>query len=139
MPMPTNEIDATASSTSAAAKFASGHLQAEEDRHHDEQRRARRMPQTTANRPMPNRCTPRASGAMNVYSMVPSQRSQATVSVMISNTIPRKELKQDRADQQDGGLALDVEARPPLASTPLAMKTIVSASATVQAKNASSQ
>jgi hypothetical protein len=31
----------------------------------------------------------RDSGAMKVYSMVPSQRSQATVSVMISKMIPR--------------------------------------------------
>src|SRR6476646_9148393 len=38
---------------------------------------------------MPSRCTGRASGAMNVYSIVPSQRSQATVSVRISKRIPR--------------------------------------------------
>ena len=38
---------------------------------------------------MPSRCTGRASGAMNVYSIVPSQRSHATVSVRISKTIPR--------------------------------------------------
>jgi hypothetical protein len=38
---------------------------------------------------MPKRCTGRETGAMNVYSIVPSQRSQATVSVTISKMIPR--------------------------------------------------
>ena len=42
-----------------------------------------------ANRPMPNRCIGRESGAMNVYSIVPSQRSHATVSVSTSKMIPR--------------------------------------------------
>src|SRR5213595_3845016 len=39
--------------------------------------------------PVPNRCVARVSGAMNVYSMVPSHRSQATVSISSSKTIPR--------------------------------------------------
>ena len=86
---------------------------------------------------MPSRCTGRDSGAMNVYSIVPSQRSQATVSVMISKMIPRYD-QIDRADQQRSWSArFDVD-RPPAASTPLAMKTIVSVFATVQTKNASS-
>ncbi len=38
---------------------------------------------------MPNRCEVREIGAMNVYSIVPSQRSQATVSVTISKIRPR--------------------------------------------------
>ena len=38
---------------------------------------------------MPSRCTARDNGAMNVYSIVPSQRSHATVSVRISKMIPR--------------------------------------------------
>ena len=38
---------------------------------------------------MPIRCTGRDTGAMNVYSIVPSQRSHATVSVTISKMIPR--------------------------------------------------
>jgi hypothetical protein len=38
---------------------------------------------------MPARWTGRESGAMNVYSIVPSQRSQATVSVRVSKIIPR--------------------------------------------------
>ena len=43
----------------------------------------------TAYTPMPIRCTGRETGAMNVYSIVPSQRSHATVSVTISKMIPR--------------------------------------------------
>ena len=50
---------------------------------------ARTSPYAIANRPMPIRCTGRESGAMNVYSIVPSQRSHATVSVRISKMIPR--------------------------------------------------
>ncbi len=42
-----------------------------------------------ANSPIPNRWIGRESGAMNVYSIVPSQRSHATVSVTISKMIPR--------------------------------------------------
>ena len=52
-------------------------------------RLARTSPYTTANAPIPNRCVARESGAMKVYSIVPSQRSQATVSVMIAKMIPR--------------------------------------------------
>ena len=50
---------------------------------------ARMSPYSTANAPMPNRCVDRDSGAMNVYSIVPSQRSHATVSVTNSKMIPR--------------------------------------------------
>ena len=50
---------------------------------------ARISPYSTAKKPAPARCIARDSGAMNVYSIVPSQRSQATVSVMNSNRIPR--------------------------------------------------
>ena len=38
---------------------------------------------------MPARCIGRESGAMNVYSIVPSQRSQATVSIRNSKSTPR--------------------------------------------------
>ena len=51
---------------------------------------ARISPYSTAYAPCPNRWTRRDNGAMNVYSIVPSQRSQATVSVMNSKMIPRK-------------------------------------------------
>ena len=86
--------------------------------------------------PMPNRWTGRDSGAMNVYSIVPSQRSQATVSVMNSKMMPRY-------DQITAPISSVVVARltsiwPPAASMPFAMKTIVSVFATVQKKNASS-
>src|SRR3970040_451558 len=39
--------------------------------------------------PCPARCIARESGAMNVYSIVPSQRSHATVSMRNSNRTPR--------------------------------------------------
>ena len=74
---------------------------------------------------------------MNVYSIVPSQRSQATVSVRISKTIPRY-------DQMTAPIsrivvsAVDVDLAACGASTPFAMKTIVSVFATVQKKNATS-
>jgi hypothetical protein len=73
---------------------------------------------------------------MNVYSIVPSQRSQATVSVRISKTTPRY-------DQMTAPIRSVVVARltsilPPAASTPFAMKTIVSVFASDQTKKASS-
>ena len=37
---------------------------------------------------IPARCVSRGTGAMNVYSMVPSHRSQAMISAMFSNTRP---------------------------------------------------
>ena len=43
----------------------------------------------TANAPIPSRCDVREIGAMNVYSMVPSHRSHATVSVTTSKIRPR--------------------------------------------------
>ncbi len=72
---------------------------------------------------------------MNVYSIVPSQRSHATVSVTISKMIPR-----------------NAQMTPPIrnfvassfcsasgTSTPRAMNTIVSVFAIVQSMNATSQ
>ena len=50
---------------------------------------ARRSPYEIANTPCPARCIARDSGAMNVYSIVPSQRSHATVSMRNSNSTPR--------------------------------------------------
>jgi len=86
--------------------------------------------------PTPARWTGRRIGAMNVYSIVPSQRSHATVSVMNSNTSPRK-------DQITAPISSVVVARltsiwPPAALIPFAMKTIVSVFASDQKKNASS-
>ena len=46
-------------------------------------------PYMTANIVDPSSWTQRRTGAMNVYSRVPSQRSQATVSAMKPNTIER--------------------------------------------------
>ena len=37
---------------------------------------------------IPARCVSRGTGAMNVYSMVPSHRSQAMISAMFSKTSP---------------------------------------------------
>jgi len=42
-----------------------------------------------AKSPCPARCIARESGAMNVYSIVPSQRSQATVSIRKPKRTPR--------------------------------------------------
>ena len=74
---------------------------------------------------------------MNVYSIVPSQRSQATVSVMNSKMIPR--YAQTTAPMSSVVVARSTSISPPLASMPSAMKTIVSVFATVQTKNARSQ
>ena len=91
IPIPTNEIDATASSDErrdevrvrrgARPKNSATTANSSAVRTSAVERRA--------NVPIPSRCTGRASGAMNVYSIVPSQRSHATVSVRISKMIPR--------------------------------------------------
>ena len=73
---------------------------------------------------------------MNVYSIVPSQRSQATVSVMNSKMIPR--YAQTTAPISSVVVARPTSMSPPLASMPSAMKTIVRVFATVQTKNARS-
>jgi hypothetical protein len=74
---------------------------------------------------------------MNVYSIVPSQRSHATVSVRNSNRIPR--YAQTTAPISRVVVARLTSMRPPVASIPFAMKTIVRVFATVQRKNAMSQ
>ena len=74
---------------------------------------------------------------MNVYSIVPSQRSQATVSVRNSKMIPR--YAQTTAPISRVEVARSTSIWPPVASIPSAMKTIVSVFATVQTKNATSQ
>ena len=78
---------------------------------------------------MPSRWAGRDSGAMKVYSMVPSQRSHATVSVTISNTSPRYDHSTAPISRMTSRVVdVDVAAA---ASTPLAMNTIVSVLATV--------
>ncbi len=71
---------------------------------------------------------------MNVYSIVPSQRSQATVSTMISKTIPRYD--QMTAPIRSWVVTRSRSMSPPPASMPLPMKTIVSVFAAVQMKKA---
>jgi hypothetical protein len=73
---------------------------------------------------------------MNVYSMVPSQRSQATVSVSTSKMIPR--YAQMTAPIRSTVVTRFTSMRPPAASMPSAMKTIVSVLAIVQTKKARS-
>ena len=73
----------------AAAKFASGIERPKNIATTTNRSVARTRPYSTANTPEPPRCIARESGAMNVYSIVPSHRSQATVSVMNSKMIPR--------------------------------------------------
>ena len=65
---------------------------------------------------------------MNVYSIVPSQRSHATVSVRISKTIPR--WAQMTAPIGRLAVSRSTSSVPPLAWTPFAMNTIVSVLAT---------
>jgi len=89
MPRPTKDTDATASTTRAAPKSASGIDRSKKKAQTANSSSARAMPYSSAKAPIPNRCTERDRGAMNVYSIVPSQRSQATVSVMISKITPR--------------------------------------------------
>ena len=85
---------------------------------------------------MPIRCTGRETGAMNVYSIVPSQRSHATVSVTISKMIPRNA----QITPPTSSFVVElVPCRPGRAPTPRAMNTIVSVLATVQSRNARSQ
>ena len=74
---------------------------------------------------------------MNVYSIVPSQRSQATVSIRNSKMIPR--YAQTTAPIRSVRHRPSTSIGPPVASMPSAMKTIVSVFATVQTKNATSQ
>ena len=73
---------------------------------------------------------------MNVYSIVPSQRSHATVSIRNSKSIAEVR-PHDRADEQ-GRLDALTSSAPPVASMPFAMKTIVSVFATVQTNQATS-
>ena len=84
---------------------------------------------------MPIRCTGRETGAMNVYSIVPSQRSHATVSVTISKMIPRN-AQMTPPTSSFVSRELRSAAEMP---TPRAMKTIVSVFAIVQSRNATSQ
>ena len=105
--------------TSAAAKFASGEVRGRRTP------RRRRTAAIGADEPVERRRTgpcrsgasAAASGAMNVYSIVPSQRSQATVSVRISKMIPRyaqitAPIKQRRRRAVDVDLAAGGVDRP---------------------------
>src|SRR6478752_616184 len=83
----------------------------------------------TAKAPIPSRCDAREIGAMNVYSMVPSHRSQATVSVTISKIRPRYD--QITAPIRSTMVVRFTSRWPPPASMPFAMNTIVSVFATV--------
>ena len=73
---------------------------------------------------------------MNVYSIVPSQRSHATVSMRNSNRIPR--YAQTTAPMSRVVIVALTSSEPPVASMPFAMKTIVSVFATVQTNQATS-
>ncbi len=73
---------------------------------------------------------------MNVYSIVPSQRSHATVSMRNSKRIPR--YAQTTAPMSSVVIVALTSSEPPVASIPFAMKTIVSVFATVQTNQATS-
>ena len=72
---------------------------------------------------------------MNVYSIVPSQRSQATVSVMNSKMIPRKAQIVAPTSSTVAAVFSCAGVMPGIAR---AMKTIVSVFAIVQTMNATS-
>jgi len=71
---------------------------------------------------------------MNVYSIVPSQRSQATVSVTISKMIPRYAQITPPTSRSVASSLLFASLTP----TPFEMKTIVSVFAIVQSRKARS-
>ncbi len=73
---------------------------------------------------------------MNVYSIVPSQRSHATVSMRNMKRIPR--YAQTTAPMSRVVMVSLTSSEPPVASMPFAMNTIVSVFATVQANHARS-
>ena len=73
---------------------------------------------------------------MNVYSIVPSQRSHATVSIRNSKRMPR--YAQTTAPISRYVIVSSTSIWPPVASMPSAMKTIVSVLATVQTNHATS-
>jgi len=80
---------------------------------------ARSNPYEIANTPWPARCIARERGAMNVYSIVPSQRSQATVSIRNSNSTPRyAQMTAPMRRLVDTALT---SISPPVASMPWAM------------------
>ena len=72
---------------------------------------------------------------MNVYSIVPSHRSHATVSVRISKTIPRN----DQITAPISSFVVSSLRASGERFTPREMKTIDSVFAIVQTKNATSQ
>jgi hypothetical protein len=72
---------------------------------------------------------------MNVYSIVPSQRSQATVSVMNSKMIPRKA----QIVAPTSSIVASLFSRAAGRCAARAMNTIVSVFAIVQTMNARSQ
>ena len=78
----------------------------------------------------------RESGAMNVYSIVPSQRSQATVSIRNPKRMPR--YAQTTAPMSRYVMYSLTSNSTPLDSTPFAMNTMVSVFATVQMNHATS-
>jgi hypothetical protein len=71
-------------------------------------------------------CVTRGTGAMNVYSMVPSQRSQAITSLMASKTMERK--CQIRVPASRNMIRYSVSTVAPLmASMPAPMKVMARA------------
>ena len=82
--------DATASTTQCSREVRVGHREVEEE---DADREQEHRPQEPVgdgeDAPVPRGASPGESGAMNVYSIVPSQRSHATVSIRNSKSTPR--------------------------------------------------
>jgi hypothetical protein len=89
IPMPAKETLATSKTTIAARKLALDRLRSKKRPTIPKISSARMRPYSTAKAAIPARCADRRSGAMKVYSIVPSHRSHATVSVMNSKMMPR--------------------------------------------------
>ena len=87
---PMNARLPTASSTSAESAFAWERSTCRNSRIVARMIVLKTEARITLDTHMPSRCVMRCTGAMNVYSIVPSQRSQAMTSVTFSKTIPRK-------------------------------------------------
>ena len=89
MPSPTNAIAPTSSSTTAESTFARERSTGTKSVTAPRIATLNAVARTSVAPHMPMRCVKRGTGDMNVYSIVPSQRSQAMTSPMFSKMIPR--------------------------------------------------
>jgi len=89
MPSPTNASAPTPSSTTAESAFACERSTGTKSATHARIPTLKASARTSVAAHIPRRCVSRGTGDMNVYSIVPSQRSHAITSPMFSKMIPR--------------------------------------------------